>query len=109
MATHEDAALMVQLFRWSTELGLDDASHEVFAEGFDAKAATMDNKSVRIMLTFGECVGTLVKNNLLDRALVQDAWAVTHAWARVAPAALRERTRFDEPRMYENFEALAGG
>ena len=106
MATHEDAVLMVQLFRWSTELGLDAAASEVLADKFNAADASMDNRSVRTLLTFGECVGTLVKNNLLDRDLVGDAWAFELVWSRLAAAAVRERTRLNEPRLYENFEAL---
>ena len=107
-ATYDDAALMVQLFRWSTELGMDEAFHEVFAPGFDPASATMDSKAVRTILTFGECIGTLVKNNILDRGLVNDAWAVSLAWQRVGAAALKQRAQLEEPRLYENFEALAG-
>jgi hypothetical protein len=108
-ATHEDAALVVQIVRWGSEMGLDEAAHSLFAEGFDAEAASVDDPAVRKMLAFGETVGTLVKHGVLDRDLVVDLWWIDGTWARVGPAARRERERLDEPRLYENIEALATG
>jgi hypothetical protein len=107
VATYEDAALVVQIVRWGTEMGLDDAAHAIFADGFDPEAASTDHAAVRKMLTFGETVGTLVKHGVLNRDLVQDLWWVDGSWGRVGPAARRERERLGEPRLYENFEALA--
>ena len=108
-AKHEDAALVMQIVRWGTEMGLDEATHEIFAEGFDPEAATADHKAVRTMLMFGETVATLIKHKTLDKDLVEDLWWVDGAWARVGPAAKRARERLGEPRLYENFEALATG
>ena len=102
----EDAQLIVQLAQWGSMMNLGDASGEIFSEDFDPETATMENESVRTVLYFYETIGTLVKNDLLDRALVLDwVWAAG-AWDRVGPAAmkLRERT---SPAMFENFEALA--
>jgi hypothetical protein len=59
------------------------------------------------MLSFFETLGTLVKHGILDKDLVMDLWWVAGTWARVGPAALRERARLGEPRLYENYEALA--
>jgi hypothetical protein len=53
-----------------------------------------------------ETIGTLVKNDLLDRDLVLDWLWVAGAWERVGPAARRAREQFS-PALYENFEALA--
>jgi len=107
VATYEDAALVVQLLRWGAEIGLDEAAHAIFADGFDPETASIDHAAVRKMLTFGETVGTLVKHSILDRDLVQDLWWVDGSWSRVGPAALRQRKHLGEPRLYENFEALA--
>jgi len=106
-ANNEDAALVIQILRWGAEIGLDEATHEIFAEGFDPEFATADDKAVRTMLAFGETVATLVKHKTLDKDLVEDLWWVDGAWARVGTAAKKARERLGEPRLYENFEALA--
>jgi hypothetical protein len=106
-ATYDDANLVVQLVRWGAETGIDEAASELFADGFDPETAKMDDAPVRKMLQFGEVIGTLVKQGVLDRGLVLDLWWVKGAWARVQPTAQRERTRLGEARLYENFEALA--
>ena len=54
-------------------------------------------------------LGTLVKNGLLDRALVNDWLWVAGTWERVGPAAKRARAKLGEPRLFENYEALAAG
>jgi hypothetical protein len=106
-ATYDDAGLVVQLVRWGTELDLDEVAQTLFADGFDPSEASMSDPAVRKMLQFGEVVGTLVKQDVLDRDLVLDLWWVEGGWSRVGPAAKRERLRLGEPRLYENFEALA--
>jgi hypothetical protein len=108
-ANSDDATLVMQILRWGAEIGLDEATHEIFADSFDPEAATADNKAVRTMLAFGETVATLVKHKTLDKDLVEDLWWVDGAWARVGPTAKKARERLGEPRLYENFEALATG
>jgi hypothetical protein len=106
-ATYEDAALMMQVVRWGTDMGLDEAGRVLFADAFDPEAATADDEPVGKMLAFGETLGTLVKHGILDKDLVLDLWWVAGTWARVGPAALRAREHVGEPRLYENYEALA--
>lgn len=106
-ATYEDAKLVVQLARWSSEMGLDDAVSTLFAPDFDPEAASMDDPAVRKLLSFGEVLGTLTKQRVLDRDLVLDMWWIAGMWQRVGPAALRRRDELGEPRLFENFEALA--
>jgi len=67
----------------------------------------MDDANVRTVLTFGESVATLVKQGVLDRGLVLDMWWIEGLWTRVGGAAHKARTQLHEPRLYENFEALA--
>ena len=108
--THQDAQLMVQLAQWSTALGIDDAMPRLFAEDFDPRAAdVMHDAAVRNVLTFGESIATLTKHGLLSDELVHDWLWISGIWERVGPAALRQRERAGEPRLYENFEALAKG
>ena len=107
--TREDAFLMVQLAQWGTSMGLGDALPQVFADEFDPETADMANDAVRTLLQFGESVATLTKHDLLSTELVHDWLWIEGIWSRVGPAALRARERFGEPRLYENFEALAKG
>ncbi|HEX3326861.1 MAG TPA: DUF4760 domain-containing protein [Actinomycetota bacterium] len=107
MATPGDAALMVQLLRWGTELKLEEAVNAIYADDFDPDEVPAANPAVTSILFFSEGVGTLVKHGLLDRDLVLDMWAVASVWKRLESAIRRERERTGEPRLYENFEALA--
>jgi hypothetical protein len=97
----------MQIVRWGTELGLEEAGHALFVDGFDPEEATVDDAAVGRILAFGETIGTLVKHQILDKELVLDLWSVAGTWGRVGPAAIRERERIGEPRLYENYEWLA--
>src|SRR5579883_634115 len=106
--TRDDAQLMIQIAQWGTALGIEDAMPRVFADDFDPQTAdAMTDAAVRKLLMFGESIGTLTKHDLLSAKLVHDWLWVEGLWARVGPAALKQRERFGEPRLYENFEALA--
>ena len=107
MATKDDAALLVQILQWASQSGIDDSMFAVFDEEFDPANASIRDRDVRNVLNFGETVGTLVRQHLLDADLVHDLWAVEMGWNKVSKAALQVRERSGEPRMYENFEALA--
>jgi hypothetical protein len=108
-ANKEDARLLVQLAQWGAMIGLNDATAALFDDAFDPDTATSQDRNVRAVLTVGETIGTLVKNDLLDRELVLDWLWVSGLWQRVAPAVRRDRERYAEPRLGENFEALASG
>jgi hypothetical protein len=106
--THDDALLMVQIAQWGTSLGIQDALAKLFADDFDPeKADATNDPAVRNVLLYGESIGTLTKHDLLSRVLVDDWIWVEGLWSRVGPAALRLREKLGEPRLYENFEALA--
>jgi hypothetical protein len=106
--TREDAQLMMQIAQWSTALGVQDAMPRIFADDFDPDTAdAMNDEAVRTILMFGESVGTLTKRDLLSAELVHDWLWIEGIWTRVGPAALRASDKFGEPRLYENFEALA--
>jgi hypothetical protein len=108
-ATHNDAMLMVELAKWASMSGVNEAAREVFADDFDPDAAEVTDPSVSAILMFGETIGTLVKNDLIDRDLVYDWLWVEGMWARVAPAAKRAREKAGVSQLYENYEALAAG
>jgi hypothetical protein len=107
MADRQDGALLVQLAQWGSTMGIEEAMHAVWAEDFDPEAASADDILVARVLTWGETIGTLTKNGLLDTDLVLDWLWVSGLWSRVGPAALKLRERHGVPEMYENFEALA--
>jgi hypothetical protein len=105
--TREDAQLMIQLAQWGTAIGLQDATSKLWADGFDPESADPRDKAVQTVLTFGESIGTLIKHDLLSVELVKDWLWIEGMWARVGPAAKQAREAVGEPRLYENFEALA--
>jgi hypothetical protein len=106
--TRDDAQLMIQIAQWGSSLGVQEAMPRIFADDFDPDSAdAMEDLAVRTILMFGESIGTLTKRDLLSSELVQDWLWIEGMWSRVGPAALRAREKFGEPRLYENFEALA--
>jgi hypothetical protein len=98
---------MVQLMRWGTEMGLDDALRVIFGPGYDPETASMEDPAVEKVLSFGETVGALVKHGLLDRDLLLDIFWVDGVWSKVGQHAHKAREHEGEPSLYENFEALA--
>jgi hypothetical protein len=107
VATQKDAEILVQLLRWATEMGNEQAFAEIFSDQFDKERASIGDPSVGKVLTYGEAVGTFVKHGLLDGDLVNDFWLSSAVWDRLGPAVVRLRDQMGEPRMFENFEALA--
>ena len=107
--SREDASLIVELAKWGSMIGLAEASRAIFADDYDATAASATDPHVQAILMFNETIGTLVKNGLLDRDLVYDWLWVAGSWERVGPAALRAREKAGVAQLFENFEALASG
>jgi hypothetical protein len=107
--TREDATLMIQIAQWMAVSGMNEQIPALWAEGFDPETADVQSDAVRLVLGAFETIGTLVKHDLFSRELVTDWMWIEGIWARVGPAALRMRAEAGEPRLYENFEALATG
>jgi hypothetical protein len=104
--TREDAQLMLQIAQWGTSMGVTDAWGEIFSDDFDPYEADAIEPSIRNVLTFCETIGTLVKRDLLSKELVEDWLWIDGLWGRVGPAAIKQREKLEEPRLYENFEAM---
>jgi hypothetical protein len=85
-ATHDDAMLMVELSKWGSMAGLDEAAREIMSDDFDPESANASDPNVSKMLMFGETIGTLVKHGLLDRELVYD-WL----WSKARGRGLAQR------------------
>jgi hypothetical protein len=107
--SREDATLVVELAKWGSMMGLDEASRTIWSEDFDPDAAEVTDKPIQTMLMFYETIGTLVRNELLDRELVYDWLWVEGVWGRVGPAAKRAREKAGVSQLFENFESLAAG
>ena len=88
-------------------MDLPSAVGQVMDESFDPETADPNGPAIRTLLGFMETVGTFVKQGVLDAGLVDDLFWVEGIWSRIGPAALRERARMGEPRLFENIERLA--
>jgi hypothetical protein len=106
VATYDDANVLVQVMRWGTEMGLDEAQAHLFSPDFDPETEPSDSPAVRKVLYWGETVATLVKHGVLDKALFLDVVWADGLWSRVGHHALAAREDANQPALYENFEAL---
>jgi hypothetical protein len=114
--THEDALLMTQLMSVSAELGLAEANSFLWSDAFVADyaefkkrfpAGSKEQAYVTTVAGWFETVGTLVKHGLFNEELVHDWLAIELVWKRLEGVLLGMREEAHEPRLYENFEALA--
>jgi hypothetical protein len=104
--TREDAQLMLQIAQWGTSLGATDAMSQILSEDFDPYEADANEPPVAKILMFCETIGTLIKRDLISKELVEDWLWIDGLWARVGPAAVKQREKLEESRLYENFEAM---
>lgn len=115
--TQADAQLVLQLAQLSQTPAMERGqallwkhrptgglSWEEF-QGFDVESE--DYGGVMAVLKWHETVGTLVKQGLLNRALVLDWLWVSGTWELCKAIALGQRAETGVPQMWENFEALA--
>jgi hypothetical protein len=109
--TYEDADIMLRLVQaWPVE-----PSDWIWSDQFVADHGEFMQKypdgeefsKVRGVLNWYETIGTLYKHGLLNEDLLFDWLAVYAVWDRVKDHAFALRRATDEPRMYENFEAMA--
>ena len=102
-----DGVLMVQLAQWQATAGIEDAIATVFSSDFDPETADAQDQAVRKALMWGETLGTMTKNGLISQELVLDWMWMSGLWKQIGKAALAAREEYGEPKLYENFEALA--
>jgi hypothetical protein len=106
VATYEDAKLVVELMRWSTDMKLDESLARLMASGVNDNGSFDDPDATKV-LRFGETLGTLVKHNVLDWDLLADLIWIEGWWSHVKSHAMHAREMTGDARMYEHFEALA--
>ena len=116
--TYDDANVMLQLARWSTEMGLYEANTFFWSDDFEADYKASKEKYPRgtpewnhigSILMWFESLGALWLNELLHEKLISDWVTVDMAWDRIKGIALGAREESGNPRIYENFEKLDGG
>jgi hypothetical protein len=114
--THEDGQLLVQLARLNAQSGCSEASNFIWSDAFVSDYDEFKRKFPKGSREFGyigtlagfyETVGTLVKNELLNEDLVHDWLAVHMVWQRLEGVLIGMRDEAGEPRLWENFQALA--
>ena len=104
--TQEEARLMIELSRWGTDMGLEEALAALFVPGTDTKVGADDDPNVRKVLWFFEFVGALVKRDAISLAFVRDVWWVDGIWPLVKGHVQQAREGSGEATLYEHFEAM---
>src|SRR5437764_4804351 len=95
--SREDATLIVELAKWGSMIGLDEASRLIWSEDFDPDAAEATDRPIQAQLMFYETIGTLVRNELLDRDLVYDwLWVEGVTNEQLVPHERPDRLRSEE-------------
>ena len=114
--TYDDANVMLQLARWGSEAGLQDASSFLWSDDFEEDfetfekkylLGTQEDKYAMLICAWYESLGALWVNGLMHEKLIRDWVAVDMVWDRIKNFALGIRDKSGNPRIYEHFEALA--
>lgn len=114
--THQDAIIMLRLYQLSAIAGLSEATNWMWSDNFITDYAEFIKKyppgsegyekATRIC-GYYETIGTLYKNGLFNEELLFDWLAVYLVWDRINNFAIGLREEAREPRLFENFEAMA--
>ena len=114
--TQEDANLMIQLLRWGAAEGIQDAMNWVWSDEFITDYDKFVTRYPRGSEQYGmatkvcgwfESIGTLYRQDLISGELLFDWITVKLPWSRLGNFAVGVREAAGEPRLYENFEAMA--
>lgn len=112
----EDATVMLELLQVWAAMGMSDAMGWVwspeFIPEFDSfvekyPAGTDGYKTASKVCMWFETVGALYKHGLISEELLFDWLAANAVWERVKGFPLGLRERANNPRLYDNFEAMA--
>ena len=115
-ATHEDAVLVVQLAQLYAQLGGAKAAGFVWSDDLPSSWDDFKKKHppgseemahIQNLAGFNETVATLWKHGLINEELLTDWLAIRATWERLRPILVGMREDAGEPRLWENFEALA--
>ena len=114
--TQEDATIILELAKMGMQPELADAFSWLFAEPppadydrFTQKhpPGSREHRWADRLCDYYETVGALWKHGLINEELLFDSIWVGGPWERIKAFALGQRKKFDNPKIYELFEALA--
>ncbi len=114
--THQDANIMLQLLQVWAAFDVSDAVGWVWSDEFIPEfaefvkkypAGTEEYGNASKVCMYLESVGALYKHGLFSEELLFDWLGVDIVWERIKGFALGLREAADDPRLYENFEAMA--
>jgi hypothetical protein len=114
--TREDAQLVVQLGMLFAQSGAREGAAWIWSDGFvsdydefKAKYPPGSTEFGHVMAAAGfyETIGTLWKHKLISEELLFDWLTTEPIWNRMRPILLGFREGMGEPRLFENFEAMA--
>jgi hypothetical protein len=114
--TREDAQLVVQLATLFAQSGAREGTSWIWSDAFVSDHDEFKEKYPpgstefnHVMATAGfyETIGTLWKHKLISEELLFDWLAMEPLWNRMRPILLAFREGMGEPRLFENFEAMA--
>jgi hypothetical protein len=114
--TQEDAKIILELAKMGMQPELADAfswllaeppptDYDLFKEKYPP--GSREHRWADQVCAFFETVGALWKHGLISEELLFDWIWVGGPWERIKGYALGNRKEFNNPRMYELFEALA--
>jgi hypothetical protein len=106
--TQEEARLMIELSRWGTDVGLEEALAALFMPSNEKESLDDGDPNVRKVLWFFEFVGALVKRNAISLDFVRDVWWIDGIWPLVKDHVFEARKESGEASLYEHFEAMVG-
>ena len=114
--THEDAMLMLQMAQLGAVSGMRDATRFLWSDAFEQDYDEFVSKYPRGSQEYSyvsqicgwyETLGTFYKHKLFNEELLFDWLLVSGVWNRIKGFALGLREEMGEPKLYENFEAMA--
>ncbi len=114
--TYQDADILLKMARLGVEMNLGELTGWMYSDQFVPDVEEFTKKyspdsaefdKVRALLMWYETLGTLYKHGLFNGDLLFDWIFVGAPWERLKSFALAQRQQSGNPRMFENFEALA--
>jgi hypothetical protein len=107
---------MLQLAQWAAVSGVYEATNWLWSDQYIADYAKFVEKyppgseehaNASQICGWHETLGTLYKHGLFNEELLFDWLAVRLVWDRIEGFALGVREQLGNPKIYENFEAMA--
>ena len=114
--TYQDAGVLLKMAELGIDMNLGELTGWLYSDQFIPDYAEFSKKyaadseefnKVRSLLMWYETLGTLYKHDLFHGDLLFDWVFIGAPWERLKSFALAQREQSGNPRMFENFEALA--